>query len=421
MKKSISVALFLGFSLIVGIFVPSVLSLAAVPEQIYIADGAQSLSFNLPFSGNVSADNPEIALVNGARLENEGEISLSNPVTISPSSDGSTELTFSVFGFSLKNVKVTVGKTRSLIPGGQSIGVLLMTNGALVVGAGDILGSDGQKINPAKDADLRPGDIIEKVNGQPISSADELSKIVGGSDGADIELYIKRNNGFKTVKITPAKDFADGKLKLGVWVRDSTAGVGTLSFIDPETKRFAGLGHAISDSDTGSMLSVKDGDIVQSEIMQVVKGAAGVPGEIKGYFDPNRDVLGKIVKNSPFGIFGNVSESVDSDKALPVASRSEVVEGEAKLLCTIDDMGIQEFSCKISKINTQNQPTTKSFVVEITDPVLLKKTGGIIQGMSGSPLIQNGKIIGAVTHVFVNDPRRGYGVYIEWMLNELNW
>ncbi|MEI6100486.1 MAG: SpoIVB peptidase, partial [Eubacteriales bacterium] len=209
--------------------------------------------------------------------------------------------------------------------------------------------------------------------------------------------------------------------RLGVWVRDSTAGVGTLTFYDQETGGYGGLGHAITDLDTGEELSVREGEIISSNIIDVVRGQAGMPGELKGYFNANNGI-GSILKNSEFGIYGLCYNKITNPlypDGIYVAKQSEVHEGPAKLLSTVDDKGVKAYDCTISNVVLQNEPTQKSFLITITDPELLKKTGGIVQGMSGSPVIQDGKLIGAVTHVFVNDPTKGYGIYIEWMLDEL--
>ena len=204
-------------------------------------------------------------------------------------------------------------------------------------------------------------------------------------------------------------------------MRDSTLGVGTLTFYDPASGKFAGLGHAITDVDTGKLLTVKDGEIVKSDILEVVKGEEGEPGELRGSFGQNDEVIGTISKNTEYGLYGNTQKQMQNGiyGALPAAKRDEVKVGEATLLCTLDDSGVKEYSCKIVKVNSQDSPEQKSFVVQIDDERLLETTGGIVQGMSGSPVIQNGKIVGAVTHVFINDPTQGYGIYLDWMLSEM--
>ena len=198
--------------------------------------------------------------------------------------------------------------------------------------------------------------------------------------------------------------------------------MGTLTFYDPASKKFAGLGHAITDVDTGKLLTVKDGEIVESEILEVVKGEEGEPGELRGSFGSNDEVIGYIKKNTDYGLYGNAAGELENKlyhNAIPAAKRDEVKVGDATLLCTLDDSGVKEYSCQIVKVTPQNSPAQKSFIVKIDDEELLGITGGIVQGMSGSPVIQDGKLIGAVTHVFVNDPTQGYGIYLDWMLNEM--
>jgi stage IV sporulation protein B len=213
----------------------------------------------------------------------------------------------------------------------------------------------------------------------------------------------------------------DLKYRLGIWVRDSTAGVGTLTFYDPESRCFGALGHAITDVDTGVLLSVKNGEIMQSTIIDVKQGRRGEPGELKGVFSGRQRVIGNILRNTQYGIYGKMYRSLPKfyfDQPLPVCSQYDVQVGKASILTTVDEEGIKEFEIQIIKVNIQQHPSSKGMVIEITDPELLERTGGIVQGMSGSPIIQNGRIVGAITHVFVNDPKKGYGIFIEWMLEE---
>jgi stage IV sporulation protein B len=324
----------------------------------------------------------------------------------------------------IKDVRINVTDYldgKKLVPGGQSIGVTLHTKGALIVGVSDIVNNQGETVNPAREAGLKVGDVIESINGIQVNDADHLSQIVNETTTEKITLGIKRGNeSFNTV-IVPQQDAYDNVYRLGVWVRDSTAGVGTLTFYDQETGGYGGLGHAITDLDTGEELSVREGEIISSNIIDVVRGQAGIPGELKGYFNASNGI-GSILKNSDFGIYGlcynKMSNGLYPD-GIYVAKQSEVHEGPATLLTTVDDKGIKAYSCSISNVVPQDEPAQKSFLIIVTDTELLKKTGGIVQGMSGSPVIQDGKLIGAVTHVFVNDPTKGYGIYIEWMLDEL--
>ena len=223
------------------------------------------------------------------------------------------------------------------------------------------------------------------------------------------------------VEVSPVQDKDDGQFKLGLWVRDSTAGVGTLTYYDPSNQSFASLGHPITDVDTQEILSVKEGEILESKILDIKQGQAGTPGELKGSFSASQTRLGKIETNNEFGIYGKMYDEINNSiysEPLEVGAQDNVKLGKATLLTTIDSSGIQEFECEIVKANRQNVPSSKGMIIKITDPELLETTGGIVQGMSGSPVIQDGKLIGAVTHVFINDPTQGYGMYIDWMLEQ---
>jgi len=422
---------FLTFIAAIGVFAlvllaPLLNEVAKLPSSIFLSgDASQTLKFHIPLNSKVSTDAVGVLRVNGEMLGTHDAIyPLGDDIVLSAETDGTAEVHFNVLGITIKTIKVTVGQDKRLIPGGQSIGVMLYTNGALVVGASDIVTNSGQSVNPAKDAGLRSGDVIEKVNGQGVENASQLSELINQDSSDTIELTVRRENEEQKIKITPVLDSTDQVYKLGVWVRDSTAGVGTMTFYDPQTKRYAGLGHAITDADTGKQLSIREGEIIESKIIEVVKGVQGTPGELRGYFNPMSELLGTIRKNTSFGIYGETKKEMSGalyPQGLPVGARDLVELGEASILCTLDDSGVREYRVKIIKLNRQESAQQKSFIVEVTDPALLAKTGGIVQGMSGSPVIQNGKLIGAVTHVFVNDPTRGYGLYIDWMLNEIQW
>lgn len=424
-RKGICIGITVLMLLAVGfLIIPAVVSFANVPDEILLIDGnSQTLELNLPFNMKLRSDTKDVIKFNGNSLEDQDVYGMNEPLTISSENTGTADVSIDLLGFiPVKNIKVTVVDEKYLIPGGQSIGVMLYTKGALVVGTMDVVTEDGQRVNPAKKAGLNPGDVIEKLNGVEIKNTQHMTELINNLNEEDVKLSIRRHNEEKEITITPVKDSEDGLLKLGVWVRDSTAGVGTLTFYDPFTKSFAGLGHAISDVDTGELLIVKEGEIVSSEIIEIVKGEAGEPGELKGSFDVNNEVIGNITKNTDFGIYGISEKGIENNlysEALPAAKRDEIQLGDATLLCSLNNEGVKEYKCKIIKLNSQNSPKQKSMEIEITDERLLSQTGGIVQGMSGSPILQNGKIIGAVTHVFVNDPTKGYGIYVDWMLNEL--
>lgn len=311
----------------------------------------------------------------------------------------------------------------TVYPGGQPIGVKLNTKGVLVVALSDIEGINGKTPSPAANAGVQIGDSIIKINDIEINHAEDVTRLVNEKKKSEITLKLQRKNNesFFEIKVNPTLDSTDGKQKIGLWVRDSTAGVGTLTFYDDKTKKFAALGHPITDTDTGTMLSVNNGVIVSSNIVSIKKGTKGNPGELRGLFIEENKIKGQIIKNTQCGIFGNGTKSLINNKfnkPMNIALRSEIKEGKAEILTTINGNEPELFEIEIQKLLPQNTAGSKSMVIRITDPRLLEKTGGIVQGMSGSPIIQNNKIIGAVTHVLINKPDTGYGIYIEWMLKD---
>jgi stage IV sporulation protein B len=329
---------------------------------------------------------------------------------------GSAFLTVRLMGLlPLKTIPVSVEESRVLIPGGMPVGVAIRTQGVLVVGASDL---GGATKSPAREAGLQPGDLICEVDGVPVTGSSHLSSLI--SSGEAVILTVERDDDLFSLPLTPVIDPRDGAYRLGAWVRDSTAGVGTLSFYDPATNRFGALGHAITDVDTGQVLDVQNGEIVESRIVEIHKGESGEPGELVGQFGGGSHPLGEIETNGVCGIYGSAYEPLVSliyPDGLPIASRDEIHTGPAQLLTTLDDSGSCAYDCEIIKIARQPSSRQRSMLIEITDPELLERTGGIVQGMSGSPIIQDGKLVGAVTHVLVNDPTRGYGIFIENMLD----
>ncbi len=399
-------------------FLPAVQSYSSIPDEIYIQRGTQkAIDLGLPVKADTDAKN--VISLSGETLEEAR--GMQSPLVISSYENGDATIQLSILGVPVKTVQVNVSDEMMLIPGGQSIGVTLYTKGALVVGITGIELENGTTVNPAREAGMLPGDVIVSINGMIIENASHVTKILENTTGV-MHIVVDRNGRQLNLNVRPVADYSDGKMRLGVWVRDSTAGVGTLTFINPNNRWFGGLGHAICDLDTGSVLSVKKGEIYFSEVIQINKGESGVPGEIKGYFSSASGNMGLITKNTDYGIYGTLYDNVDLNefaKPIPVAHPDEVMLGSAKLLSTIDHEGVKEFDCEIIKVNNQNSAEQKSLVVRITDEELLEKTGGIVQGMSGSPIIQNGKLVGAVTHVFINNPTKGYGLFADWMIEQM--
>ncbi len=320
------------------------------------------------------------------------------------------------------NFKTLLKDEIKIVPGGQSIGVQLQTLGVLVVGHHMVQGKTGT-ISPGEEAKVHIGDMIVEINGKPIKALTEIKPYVNEAGKNNEELKVKLKRGKETVEtlLNPIFDEAEQEYKIGLYIRDSAAGIGTMTFYDPESKRYGALGHVIADINTKKPIDMMTGSIVRSSVLHIEKANNGTPGEKQAKFSAERNKLGSIIKNTPHGIFGILDTNISNgkyDKPMEITRSDEVKEGPAKILTVVDKEKVEEFDVEIVSSTTQDKPDVKGMVLKITDPELLEKTGGIVQGMSGSPIIQDGKIIGAVTHVFVNDPTSGYGVHIEWMLRD---
>jgi len=320
----------------------------------------------------------------------------------------------------LKEVTISVLPERVLIPGGHSVGVRMNVKGVLIVGLEEIETPEGKFVNPGLDAGLQIGDHILEINGTKVYNASEVREIIN-KIRKEVRLKVKRKDDMINITLTPVISVDDNLYKIGVWVKDKTAGIGTLTYYDPSNNTFGALGHAITDPETGTVLSVAQGELLNSKVESVKQGKAGSPGEIKGIFYEADKPLGKLTVNTDYGIFGETYGQIANpiyQKPLQIGYQNEIKRGPAYILTTIEGDTINKYSIVIEKINRQAKASTKSMIIRVTDERLLSKSGGIIQGMSGSPIIQNNKIIGAVTHVFVNDPQKGYGIFIEWMLQD---
>jgi stage IV sporulation protein B len=310
-------------------------------------------------------------------------------------------------------------KDLRLYPGGLPFGVKFYTDGLIVIGFSDIEDGNGRS-NPAYDAGLREKDVITKINGKPATGVSQLTEEVERTGGGELTLTCKRAGRDYVDHVTPKYSETEGRYRTGLPIRDSGAGIGTLTFIDPNSLAFGGLGHGICDGDTGELIPMDRGSVLNVTISGITKGASGAPGEIKGYF--GSDKTGSLISNTACGVYGHLASLPDGlpEEPLPIAQRSELRDGDAYIYCTLDDSGIPcRYAVKISDIN-RSATGNKCFTVKVTDPKLIEKTGGIVRGMSGSPIIQNGKLVGAVTHVLVNDPTSGYGIFIENMLNQMS-
>lgn len=327
----------------------------------------------------------------------------------------------SLLGVKVKTVTASVISNRKVIPLGNLAGLKLYTEGVLVVGLDQIEGEDGKIYKPYEELGIEQGDSIIKINNDEVDTTEELLECVSKSKGKTISItYLKDG---KTIEssVTPVKT-GDNTYKLGLWVRDAAAGVGTLSFYDPSTNSIASLGHGIQDVDTGEMVDISSGEFVTSEIVNIQKGEEDNPGRIEGSIEES-STIGGIYSNTRFGVYGYITNkeilNLDESQAMEVALRNEIEEGDATIICTLEDGVKEEYSIKIQKIFRNNNEDNKSMIIKVTDERLLEKTGGIIQGMSGSPIMQNGKFVGVLTHVLVSDPTTGYGVFADLMVNEL--
>ena len=331
--------------------------------------------------------------------------------------NGSYDATVKLFGvIPVKEVTVNVLPEIKLVPGGKAVGIKMFTKGLICVGSQSIQGENGESYNIAKALNIKESDIILSANGTELHTIEQLGEIVSNSNGKPVSLIIKSGNVEEKKVATPIKT-SEG-YKLGLWVRDSTAGIGTVTFVDKASNAFGALGHPITDVDTGVLMPIDKGSITNAEIIGVEKGSRGVPGELYGLFGGVDEDCGVITKNTNQGIYGQTISDCQltyNNQPVLVASAQQVKTGYAEIYANIDGNTVEKYEIEITKV-LRYAPDSKNLIIKIKDKRLLDKTGGIVQGMSGSPIIQDGKLIGAVTHVFVNDPSRGYGIFIENML-----
>ena len=326
------------------------------------------------------------------------------------------EISVSMMGVPIKKVSCGRREELTLMPGGMPIGVSLYTDGVLVVGLGSV--KENEEVCPAAAGGIKAGDVIVAVNGEQVTDSLHLSRLC--SEGGDLSMMVRREEVTRECIVAPVYDEETQAYLAGMWVRDSTSGIGTLSYWDMDGGRFGALGHPITDIDTGSVIEVKHGSVIKSGIIGISAGSNGKPGEVIGSFSIHGEKWGEIDTNCEYGIYGDVlNMPVNSiyPEGVPVAWSDEVHTGEAEILCTVSDSGVSAYSCEILKLFPAEDSGSKGIVLKITSEELIAITGGIVQGMSGSPIIQDGKLVGAVTHVLVNDPTRGYGIFIENMLD----
>ncbi len=420
--KKILIVLIASMAISVGAIYLSVLF--SVPEELVLIKGQEFVyDFKNPFIVNIKADREDFIKVNGGNVKATGSnVQFSHPVSFNTDKNGSVNLDVKLFGLlPVKTVKVDIVSGKEVVACGNTVGVKLDISGILVIGVSDVETAEGQKIAPSKDTGFKPGYIITEVNGNSMENIDDLINEIDKSAGNALKIKYRYGNAIGTALMKPVRSADDNKYHIGLWVRDSTAGIGTLTFYEPENKSFGALGHGITDIDTGTLMPVESGEILESSILGIKAGRAGVPGELKGIFVEDTR-MGSIEKNCEAGIYGKLSPQAVgkiSGKLYPIGLRSEIKEGPAVILSNIDGKNIKEYGIEIQKVSRQNTNGSKGMIIKVTDAELLNATGGIVQGMSGSPILQNGKIIGAVTHVLINDPTRGYGIFIEAMLKNI--
>lgn len=306
----------------------------------------------------------------------------------------------------------------SLIPIGHTVGIQMSAEGVLVVHLRAVQTPDGEAW-PARDAGVSEGDTIVRVNGTEVGSNDDLQKQIAFSGGQPVELELIRDGTHQTVTAAPCKD-EDGIYRIGILARDSMAGIGTLTYVDPETGEYGSLGHGICDSETGVLMPLREGSLIYSVVGSVQRGEVGEPGALQGEFTAD-STLGTVEENTASGIFGTMTDAslYSSLEAVPVADADEIQTGDAEILTNVEGDAVEKYSVQVVKVYPEDDEYGRGMMIRVTDQALLDKTGGIVQGMSGSPVLQNGKLIGAVTHVLVNDPTCGYAISIERMLEEM--
>jgi stage IV sporulation protein B len=405
---------------------PGFRNFVTIPDHVRLSRGeVQELDFSLPLSVYVRSDKEGMLALNGLAVGTQGaRIALGSPIAFEPLELGKVNLEFRLFGIvPIRRMTVDVVPRFQMVVGGHSIGVLLKSEGVMVVSHGSVKAPDGKAYQPAKEAGIEVGDTILRINGEAVTSEDHVTQLVekAARNGSGVTIEIKRRGHLLSKPVIPVKDRESGRYRIGLYVRDGAVGVGTLTFYDPVSKKYGALGHIITDSDTSRPISVSEGHLVEANINAIEPGYPGEPGEKIASFPDEDQWIGNIEKNTSFGIFGTLNQPVGNrwyPEPIPVAMSSQVKEGPAEIVTVVIGLNLEKFTIQIVRVIQQPSADGKGLIIKVTDPRLLDRTRGIVQGMSGSPIIQDGKLVGAVTHVFVNDPTRGYGILAEWMMQE---
>ncbi len=404
--------------LFAGVLMQQIVS--GIPDEIrLLAAEEQRVSLGVPATGEIyneeaaeAADTPD-SDIEADKLH----LNLQRDTTIYADSTGSYSMDCKIFGlFKVKTVSVEVVDKTYVSPAGNAIGVYMETDGVLIIGTGPVTGMDGISYEPALNL-VHSGDYITAIDGNDVSTKRELMDYLASCNGQEVVLTLERAGELVQIKVDPVQT-GTNEYKLGIWVRDNTQGIGTLTYVDSDN-RFGALGHGISDSDTGTLMNVSNGLLYEAQIMSIVKGENGTPGGLEGIIQyDDKYLLGEISKNTDAGIFGSIQNLSDlkiNSTPVEICLKQEIELGDASILCAVDGE-VREYDIQITDVNIAEDNVNKGIVLKVTDSTLLDLTGGIVQGMSGSPILQNGKIVGAVTHVFVQDSTKGYGIFIENML-----
>lgn len=395
---------------------------ARVPHTIRLRAGKEeSINLHVPASGflyekNQDHENNDF-IETTALIGKQIPVSLNKNIKITSAKTCEYEMNLKLLGIiPFKNVNLQVVQEQNVIPGGVPIGIYVKTEGVLVIDTGKFKDDEGNWKQPAAYI-LQMGDYIEEINESPVNNKKEFMEVMQQNHGEEMILKVQRNTETIKVKIKPERN-AGGEYKLGIWIRDSAQGIGTLTYVD-ENQQFGALGHGINDIDTSELMEVVGGSLYHTQIVDVAKGKSGTPGELTGVIQYNKEnQMGEICRNTTCGIFGGAYGTLLnqlSDQSMPIGMKQDIVIGPAKIICNIGNER-KYYDISITKLDFLEEDSNRGILIKVTDQELLEKTGGIVQGMSGSPIIQNGKLIGAVTHVFVNEPEKGYGIFIETMM-----
>lgn len=405
MRKLLYISLCICFVMVLSAFLlPDIKRVVSLPDEMIVTySDIQQANEKDEYSSFINFELPK-----NLNVANNGELT-------------ETVMNIKLFNlFTIKKIPVRLLTDTDVYVGGETVGFNLYSEGVICVGSNVVATQEGIK-EPIKESGLVEGDAILQIENIDIENIEDIDRIINLPTfaGEKLSLTIKRNEEIKNVEITPVFDVLSQKYKLGLWVRNSATGVGTLTYVKQSDFRFGAVGHPIVDSALGNNFEVESGKIYKCKIVGIKKGEKNNPGEIKSSINLSDDAIGLADTNCKYGVYGNILNKgiITPNRTATLGGRLSVHLGDAKIYCNIDDQGVKAYDIKILKANKQGTADDKSMIIKVTDKELLAKTGGIIQGMSGSPIVQDGKIVGAVTHVFVNDPTRGYGVYIDWMID----